>query len=229
MSKRKRQQVRARTPNIYNHYAPPPPITPGSRKSGHRGGPMILIVGFTVFIALVLAGITYANLSQRSGGGIFGMALSKSNDSMQGLTANACGDNRQRQELVVSISKRHMWACSYTVPVQNAPVVTGMDMYAADITPTGTYHIEQKQQNIQLTGADSTGSWNVHVDYWMQFLQNQYGRYGFHDALWRKPSEFGNTSPSSHTASHGCVETPLATMKWIYDWAPVGTAVVIKA
>jgi lipoprotein-anchoring transpeptidase ErfK/SrfK len=63
----------------------------------------------------------------------------------------------------------------------------------------------------------------------MPFLDNQYGTYGFHDATWRKASEFGNISPTSQEASHGCIELPLASQKWLYNWAPVGTTVTVES
>jgi lipoprotein-anchoring transpeptidase ErfK/SrfK len=63
----------------------------------------------------------------------------------------------------------------------------------------------------------------------MPFLENQYGSYGFHDATWRSASDFGNISPDSSDASHGCVELPLATAKWLYSWAAIGTTVTIKS
>lgn len=140
-----------------------------------------------------------------------------------------CADNSLPQKLIVSIKQRKMWACNAGKTVYSNPVVTGMQMYAADVTPTGTYKIYDKQTNQELTGSDDTGSWDVHVDYWLPFLQNQYGVYGFHDATWRPNSDFGNIDPSSKNASHGCVEMPLGASKWLYDWAQVGTAVVIES
>lgn len=47
----------------------------------------------------------------------------------------------------------------------------------------------------------------------MPFLGNQYGTYGFDDAIWRADSERGSISLNSKDASHGCVELPLATAK----------------
>ncbi|HEX5743928.1 MAG TPA: L,D-transpeptidase, partial [Candidatus Saccharimonadales bacterium] len=79
-----------------------------------------------------------------------------------------------------------------------------------------------------LTGSDVAGSWKRPVSYWMPFLHNKHGIYGFHDATWRPDSEFGNVSPASPDASHGCVELPLASQAWLYKWAPVGTTVKIK-
>lgn len=156
-------------------------------------------------------------------------ASSQTSQSMQApAKPSPCAANTTGQELLVSINQRHLWACSSTVVVYGSAVVTGMENYPADLTPTGTYYIYAKQTDVYLTGSDSTGSWNDHVYYWMPFLSNKYGVYGFHDATWRPDNAFGNISPYSSDASHGCVELPLATAKWLYGWAPVGTAVIIE-
>ncbi len=142
---------------------------------------------------------------------------------------NNCAGNTLSQLILVSISQRHLWACEYTTEVYNSPVVTGMSYLAADLTPIGTYHIYAKQTNRYLVGTDSTGHWNDFVHYWMPFLYNQYGAYGLHDATWRPANAFGNISPNSPNASHGCVELPLATAKWLYNWDHVGTTVTIES
>lgn len=144
-------------------------------------------------------------------------------------TPSICVNATEARTLYISISKRHLWACSAATQVYDSAVVTGMESLPADLTPTGTYRIYDKQTGLYLNGSDSTGSWHDYVYYWMPFLSNQYGVYGFHDATWRKPTDFGNVSPYSNGASHGCVELPLNTAKWVYDWAPVGTTVVITA
>ena len=120
-----------------------------------------------------------------------------------------------------------MWACNGSTQVYDSAVVTGMEQLPADLTPTGTYHIYAKETNLYLKGSDSTGSWNDYVYYWMPFLDNQYGAYGFHDATWRAPGDFGNIDPNSSKASHGCVELPLDTAKWLYNWAQIGTTVTV--
>lgn len=142
---------------------------------------------------------------------------------------NYCANNELSQNIVVSISARHLWACSGTVAVFNSPVVTGMQTLAADLTPVGVYHIYAKARGQYLKGSDSTGSWDDYVNYWMPFLFNQYGAYGFHDATWRPANAFGNINPDSLNGSHGCVECPLATAAWLYNWAPVGTTVTIES
>ncbi|HEY1645867.1 MAG TPA: L,D-transpeptidase [Candidatus Saccharimonadales bacterium] len=142
---------------------------------------------------------------------------------------NPCSSNDLDQLILVSISQRHLWACSSTTVSYSSPAVTGMEFLAADLTPTGTYHIYAKETDVHLIGHDSTGSWDDFVNYWMPFLDNQYGAYGFHDATWRPANAFGNISPDSSNASHGCVECPLATAAWLYNWAPVGTTVTIES
>lgn len=139
-----------------------------------------------------------------------------------------CSANSLDKAIIVSVKERHLWACQLHKVVYDTPVVTGMEFLPADLTPRGTYHIYAKQTNVTLTGTDSTGSWNDPVHYWMPFLQNQHGTYGFHDATWRKNSDFGNISPNSKNASHGCVELPLNASHWLYDWAPIGTTVTVK-
>lgn len=141
---------------------------------------------------------------------------------------NKCENNTDAKTVIVSISKRHMWACQKNDSVYNSAVVTGDMNYAADLTPIGTYKIYAKTTDRTLTGSDEKGSWNVHVDYWMPFLDNKYGTYGFHDATWRQESDFGNTSPDSSDASHGCVELPLKASAWLYNWSEIGTTVSIE-
>lgn len=142
---------------------------------------------------------------------------------------NKCANNTEDKLLLISVSKRHMWACEGTKTVYNSPVITGMEKHASTLTPVGTYHIYGKTTDTTLTGTDETGSWSDPVQFWMPFLDNQYGTYGFHDATWRPDHEFGNIDPNSEDASHGCVELPLATAKWVYEWAPVGTTVTVES
>src|SRR6185369_3393595 len=119
------------------------------------------------------------------------------------VASTPCGGNDLSQLVIVDISSRHMWACEGSKQVYDNPVITGMEFLAADLTPRGTYHIYSKQTNLSLRGSDSTGRWDDPVSYWEPFLSNKYGVYGFHDATWRKNSDFGNVSPNSKDASHG--------------------------
>ncbi len=196
-----------------------------------------------ILVVIVLGGIAFIKLTRASSPAsdkTIGTTAAKSESNQSASNpapvpkktasaVNYCQANTLQNLIVVSIGKRHLWACQTTRTVYDSAVVTGMENLPADLTPTGTYHIYSKQTKLYLNGSDSTGSWHDYVYYWMPFLSNQYGVYGFHDATWRKPGDFGNISPYTSNASHGCVETPLATAKWLYNWAPVGTAVSIQS
>lgn len=144
------------------------------------------------------------------------------------LEPSPCAANALDKVVLVSVGKRHMWACEKSAQVYDSPVITGMEFLAADLTPRGTYKIYAKQTDLYLDGSDSTGSWHRYVYYWLPFLSNQYGVYGFHDATWRPDSDFGNIDPTtSKDASHGCVEMTLTAMKWLYGWSAVGTTLTV--
>jgi hypothetical protein len=145
------------------------------------------------------------------------------------VVTTECTGNTLSEVVIVSISERHLWACDASTVAYDSPVVTGMEMYPADLTPPGTYHVYAKETDLTLKGCDTTGCWNDFVNYWMPWLDNQYGQYGFHDATWRPANAFGNISPDSTDASHGCVELPLATAKWLFNWVQIGTTVTIQA
>jgi lipoprotein-anchoring transpeptidase ErfK/SrfK len=145
-------------------------------------------------------------------------------------TSSACAGNTLAQVLIVSISARHLWACADSSQLYDTAVITGDINVPADVTPIGTYYIYSKQTDTHLIGSDSRGSWNDYVNYWMPFYDSPaYGIFGLHDATWRTAQDFGNISPDSDDASHGCVELPLAAAAWIYNWSVVGTTVKIEA
>lgn len=83
-------------------------------------------------------------------------------------------------------------------------------------TPVGYYQVQTHSPNAWLTGPD----YRVFVKYWVGFYQ----AYGIHDASWR--TIFGGEK-YIYDGSHGCVNTPEAAMKIIYDNITIGTPVVV--
>ena len=79
-------------------------------------------------------------------------------------------------------------------------------------TPAIVAQIQYKDRNAVLRGAN----YATPVKYWMPF----YGNYGIHDASWRR--EFGGTVYLTD-GSHGCVNTPPAAMKVIFETMDSGT------
>lgn len=209
-----------RPPANNQRYQPQP-------KKKHR---LAKVLSAVVIVALIAVGAAYGWSKLKSSNNNSGQAQA----SKQVAKTNYCANNTLANFVLVSITKQHLWACGGSKQLYDSPVVTGMEQYPADLTPPGTYHIYGKETNQTLTGSDATGSWSDPVSYWMPFLDNQYGAYGFHDATWRSPDQFGKVNINApYTAavhgSHGCVELPLATAKWLYNWAPVGTTVTVES
>lgn len=161
--------------------------------------------------------------------GSSGTTATKSASIIQPSNENQCASNSLSKVIIVSITSQHAWACQGTSQVYYTPVVTGYMGLVADTTPVGTFHIYSKQTNLYLNGSDALGTWHDYVNYWMPFLSNQYGQFGLHDATWRSADQFGQISPYSTSASHGCVELPLAAATWLFQWVNVGTTVTVKA
>lgn len=147
----------------------------------------------------------------------------------QTATTNYCAGNTLDKLIKISVDQRHLWACEAGKTVHDAPIITGLRNDPETETPLGTYRVYAKQTNTTLKGTDSRGSWSYPVHFWMPFLDNQYGTYGFHDATWRADNAFGNISPDSTDASHGCIELSLTSAKWLYAWAPIHTTITVES
>src|SRR5476651_531196 len=68
--------------------------------------------------------------------------------------ASHCASNTSGQVIIVSVSAQHLWACSGSTVAYDNPVITGMEQYPADLTPTGTYKITGKLTDQTLAGHD---------------------------------------------------------------------------
>ena len=191
------------------------------------------ILRIIVLIVLVAGGFYYINhlnhaVNDMKAGVATTTNKKAANGNFTATLSSPCSGNTLAEVIIVGIAQQHLWACAFSTTAYSSPVITGYSGLAADITPTGNYRIYSKETNVTLSGTDGVTTWHDPVSYWMPFLFNQYGAYGFHDATWRTPEQFGNISPTSSTASHGCVELPLATAHWLYDWSSVGTQIQIK-
>ena len=92
-------------------------------------------------------------------------------------------------------------------------------------TPQGTYHIQAKDTNTTLVGADRNDDkkpdYESFVYYWMPFLNYDYG---FHDATWR--SDFGGDI-RYWWGSHGCINLPFEKAEELFNLVKVGDTVYI--
>ena len=109
----------------------------------------------------------------------------------------------------VNLTTQSLVAYEGQRPVYWATVSTGR---ARTPTPTGRYRIYKKLRSTTMSGPGYRFRDVPHVMYF-------HGNYTLHGTYWHH--NFGRPM------SHGCVNLRLADAQWLYEWAPVGTLVVI--
>ena len=108
-----------------------------------------------------------------------------------------------------------MWYYKDGVCLVETPVVTG-NVSAGMASPEGIFCLVYKEEDAILKGED----YETPVDYWMPF----YGGVGIHDADTWRTSYGGDIYKWS--GSHGCINTPTAQAKIIYQNIEPGTPVI---
>jgi len=101
-----------------------------------------------------------------------------------------------------------------TTLIKRFTCVTG-----AAITPShnGTFYIYSKYTSVTMRGHNADGTPYVSPDVpWTSFYN---GGEALHGAPWR--SSFG------YRGSHGCINLPVSVAHFIFNWAPLGTRVVV--
>ncbi|MDB5170143.1 MAG: hypothetical protein JWN82_539 [Candidatus Saccharibacteria bacterium] len=119
----------------------------------------------------------------------------------------------------VDITNKRMYTYEKTSLIRTFLVSAG-----APKTPTvtGKYAIYSKytQKDMRGNNVDGTKYFQPNVP-WVNYF---YRDYAIHGNYWRPTSYFGNIN-----SSHGCVSTVPSDAAWIYDWAPIGTPVIIHS
>lgn len=133
--------------------------------------------------------------------------------------------------VVVSTENQHADLYENSKIVYSTDVTTGGPELPTD---HGVFHIYFKASPFVFHSPWPVGSpyyyYPTPVQFWMPFD----GGEGLHDASWR--SNFGpgsNVAPTdlgtgnTILGTHGCVNLPTAAAQFLWDWAPVGTTVVV--
>jgi hypothetical protein len=120
------------------------------------------------------------------------------------------------KSIVVSISQQSLWAYEGDIAVLSTYVSTGRENFD---TPTGLYFVLSKLPVQDMAGVLGGEYYNVPQVPDVMYFTNR--GHAIHGTYWH--NNFGNPM------SHGCVNVPLGTSTWLYNWAPVGTPVLIVA
>jgi hypothetical protein len=100
-------------------------------------------------------------------------------------------------------------------------------------TVTGHFAIYAKKTPIEFISPWPPGSPYYYPPTWATYWMPFYEGYGLHDAWWRKHfgpgTNINGDGPGSAepTGSHGCVNMPFSRAQWLWNWAPIGTPVVV--
>ena len=145
------------------------------------------------------------------------------------LDGNRCGHTtKQGRYILISLTLQEMVAYQDGCAVRAAPVTTGRPALP---TPPGSYSVFYKK-----TPFTMVSPWPKSSPYWYPttpvswVMEFRSGGYFLHDADWEAPSAYGPGSQDNpYAASHGCIHIPTPTMRWLYDWTPVGTPVDVIA
>lgn len=123
------------------------------------------------------------------------------------------------KEIVVSISAQSMWAYEGGELMISSLVSTGTAEVPETVTPIGYHSVLVKYDAQTMEGTISDEYYRVEdVPYVMYF--DDFGN-AIHGTYWH--NNFGMPM------SHGCVNLPIDIAAWMYEWAPVGTAVTVVA
>jgi hypothetical protein len=125
--------------------------------------------------------------------------------------------------IFLSISRQSLIACQDGNPVVQTLVTTGrpgMD------TPTGSFSVTAKLPEVHMTSlcAKGTDCWYPPAD--VYYAMRFYGQY-YYLHSWPQAAYGPGTQYDVSVASHGCVHVPMDPIVQLYNWAPVGTPVII--
>lgn len=116
--------------------------------------------------------------------------------------------------IYVNLTEQSLTAYQGIRPVFTAFVSTGLPQYP---TVQGDFQVYVKYEATRMTGGYGADYYDLpNVPHTMYF----YGGYGLHGAYWH--NNFGVPM------SHGCVNLSLPDAEWLFNWASVGTWVVIR-
>jgi LysM repeat protein len=116
---------------------------------------------------------------------------------------------RQGKQIIVVLSQQQVFAYENGILVRQFVVSTGLP---GTPTVTGNFTIYAKYPSQYMVGPD----YNLPNVPWVMYF---YRGYSFHGTYWH--NNFGRPM------SHGCINMRTAEAEWLYNWAPIGTPVLV--
>jgi lipoprotein-anchoring transpeptidase ErfK/SrfK len=114
----------------------------------------------------------------------------------------------------INLSSQYLIAWQGDVPVIETYISSGRSGFD---TPTGTFHVVVKMASDDMEGVLGGEYYNVPAVPDVMYFTDV--GHAIHGTYWH--NNFG--APMSH----GCINVPMGTSAWLYDWTPMGARVVI--
>ncbi len=125
--------------------------------------------------------------------------------------------------IVISLSRQLLTAYQDGNAILTTFVATGRPQLP---TPPGVYHIFARYSPYKFISPWPYGSPFWYPSAWTSFAMEFIGGgYFIHDAPWR--SWYG-PGANLYNGTHGCVNVPYSPMATLWNWAPIGTTVVVQ-
>lgn len=142
-----------------------------------------------------------------SASGVNGVIPAKADDATTQKMASLKQSSSRWIEINVATQRLTAWEGN--IPIYAVIVSTGMDDHP---TPSGSYAIQSKHRTARMRGDD----YDVPD---VPFTMYYSGNYAIHGAYWHR--RFGTP------VSHGCVNVAVDHAEWLFNWATIGTPVVV--
>lgn len=120
------------------------------------------------------------------------------------------------KSIIIDLSDQWLYAYEGNTLVFDAPVSTGKDGFN---TPPGYFTVYAKLRSQTMSGNLGGEYYSVPNVPHVMYIN---GGVALHGAYWH--NQFG----TGVRRSHGCINLPLDSAAWLYNWAPMGTPVQVR-
>jgi lipoprotein-anchoring transpeptidase ErfK/SrfK len=162
------------------------------------------LIPLLLLVCLLLPSTAMAASQQTPDEYVAGSAVAATSESVAPAVRSMSG-----RWIDVNLSRQRLTAYQGTRVVYTSLASTGLPRTP---TVTGRFAVQRKLVSTLMRGP---GYYLPKVPYTMYF----YGGYAIHGTYWHH--NFG------HPMSHGCVNLPTPAAAWLFNWASVGTPVVV--
>jgi len=205
--------------------APPQPIQPGAPVAG-SGGRHVVATGENLFRIAMRYGLTTAQLAAANGivnpnsvyvGQV--LRIPGAGQVIQPAPAPVTGGYGGAKKIVISISQQHLWAYNGDQVVYSFVASTGL---ATSPTKPGTFQVLDKTPNAYAS------TWNLQMPYWLGIYYVGSIENGIHALPILSNGQRLWSGYLGRPVSFGCIVLDTQAAHQLYDWADVGTPVVIQ-